>query len=159
MNLRFFVRRTAGPRLAPLAGSKAGSRTRSPSGLPDSDSLRSLDCSGSHVSSLCELETWAVTDRTSGSATRFACCIVPATASQRLAGSSCRPSQIVRRSAEKEALRRGLLFLRVAGLEPARHRCRRILSPLRLPIPPYPRWTFRDSNPGPIGYEPTALTN
>ena len=28
--------------------------------------------------------------------------------------------------------------MRVAGLEPARHRCRRILSPLRLPIPPYP---------------------
>src|SRR5690348_15735027 len=47
---------------------------------------------------------------------------------------------------------------------------RRILSPVRLPIPP-PRhgwmreldrssrwWALRDSNPRPIGYEPTALT-
>ena len=24
---------------------------------------------------------------------------------------------------------------------------------------PLPWWAFRDSNPGPIGYEPTALTN
>ena len=29
--------------------------------------------------------------------------------------------------------------VRVAGLEPARGRPRGILSPLRLPIPPYPR--------------------
>lgn len=43
---------------------------------------------------------------------------------------------------------------------------RRILSPVRLPVPP-PRhvmmieewWALRDSNPRPIGYEPTALTN
>ena len=40
-----------------------------------------------------------------------------------------------------------------------------ILSPARLPVPPCRRkemtgkWTLRDSNPGPIGYEPTALTN
>ena len=26
-------------------------------------------------------------------------------------------------------------------------------------FPNYNEWTFRDSNPGPIGYEPTALTS
>lgn len=78
----------------------------------------------------------------------------------------------------------------VAGIEPARYRYRRILSPLRLPISPHRRiksqlprgpalhistclfgsnvaistislrlwWPIRESNPGPIGYEPTALT-
>ena len=51
-------------------------------------------------------------------------------------------------------------WLRVAGLEPAQHFCPGILSPLRLPIPPYPlAWTLGDLNPGPSGYEPDALTN
>ena len=40
-----------------------------------------------------------------------------------------------------------------------------ILSPGRLPIPPLRRfclrkaWFLGDSNPGPTGYEPVALTN
>ena len=37
-----------------------------------------------------------------------------------------------------------MLFLEVvpgAGLEPARYRYRRILSPVRLPIPPSGRWS------------------
>jgi hypothetical protein len=32
-----------------------------------------------------------------------------------------------------------VILVRVTGLEPARHDWRRILSPVRLPIPPYPR--------------------
>ena len=39
---------------------------------------------------------------------------------------------------------------------------RGILSPVRLPVPPHRQneeWTLGDSNPGPTGYEPVALTN
>jgi hypothetical protein len=32
-----------------------------------------------------------------------------------------------------------VIVVRVAGLEPAQHRCRQILSLMCLPIPPYPQ--------------------
>ena len=47
----------------------------------------------------------------------------------------------------------------VEGLEPSQT----VLETGVLPLTPYPYkkewWTSRDSNPGPTGYEPVALTN
>ena len=67
--------------------------------------------SGSCISSPFGLDLQAVTYRTSGSSSGYS---------------------------QQKSPRLGAFLLRVAGLEPARRRRRRILSPLRLPIPPYP---------------------
>ena len=53
--------------------------------------------------------------------------------------------------AGKESL--SIKIVRVAGLEPARYRYRGILSPLRLPIPPYPQTIHRRK------YQFTSMNN